>query len=1601
MFKEKKAQSSAQMIGSSEAPLGQAESPETVRRSVKERLLNFFSQDQKIDELITKTDLHNPATLAEIKEEIKLEPTLAEINAEARDLELDTLDSLSELSAEESEEEKFYQQELLPLLKVLVPADTDFSAYEASMLEQLKQRAEILQDRSGRAAASNELTNLREMKSLLLARCHQTVSEQEKLFALHKRQKQKESFDLNPLKQAKIALMAGGDFSLINRNQGKLDQYGPEKMPTASTLFSHLHFSEYGHKPASPLSIPEISALMKAGMTDHFLELELEEQRKYFQYFSDELLCLMVSRDKLSANEVDSVLGDKADPQGYSRETFKYLLSCRHEYALSKFLTCFEKNISADDVKSLILRYSPDYPFHANDLAARINVLSWPEEIKDELVDFIVLHNLIDSHDSSSKDKFLEALSPAQRAKYEPICDDIKNLGTIPGHWDRYKPENLPEEKMKQMRQHIETGHLSMIHYDYIKYFLKNDYDWILGQALSYGQEKLFLSFSQALRPQDQQRYAEKLLVNGDIDILNRQLSSRGGIFSHSCLSVDIYKQLLAEGYVPPFAAFSHLDEEILTAVQEKKPQLLRGKDWYDNVEKASLSQDNFLEQKKYQEIIAFVRSYFKSAPEDLLYKELNLNSDVLQNSDLETFKAGIQANTEVFRQHYQKILKEDEVLSDEDLAWAIEAFCKNTGYDLYLWDADRLATFLENSRLTPQTLAGNRTWFRRSTEAIASLPVERKQIESANFGKIFSSNVSPGEFLNDRDSYFDNFKFLSLRHEFDDESSNFFRSFFKEMRASSFLKIKKESFWKKQALDSPADKEHWAEKFLAYVNVNENVISLAEADKKKIDDLFSGPYKDECLLAFQEEWSAFLNSQKEHLTLPLAIVSETVDRVGGAGNLKHFEALSVLANQIREAYDKPQTTPRTKQEINKMLAQQEERFEKDKWSQNDRSNFYNLSANLIAAAPSIFAAFTPVFEKLSGKEIKTFSKELLPLYQAELIILQDTNKAGETVYKPRDLVHFRTKLEFLAARMKLYPEDKELAITEERERLTTDVATAFKERFGLYQFPQDLKKEDLRTLTNYVRYIGNINDRDDQKESILSLFLSLELKKEWSDFRSDKEIDFKKHLVPEKLKLISKTLEGKKNNALSPEILGIEKDELLAFQGILQKETKNSMIGSLETIDVKVGKIKNSLMDLTDPDAYNDPIDKSLLSLQSSAGKQVGATLAKIYNNLEGRPVVFSEAEQAIQKELAQLFRVSAWDQVTVKKIQDRVQPFNLLSNLLKKIGVDENIKELRRRLLPSAAVTAIFNRLDEAFKSDSGAYASFKDLEYLESQVVKEESQLQAEEKKLIKDYLQGIKEKMLDLEKISSMMGEYFDKIKNSFDNLTKAEPERSSSLLASRLQELDKIVHSTGEGMIVSRVTNDMNFIIENMRQCLGCLHKEANNDTNLAFGDFNKFFMMSEQEKRSGSVADEIVFFVPLENAQGKKEMTFVMDQVYGSKSADILLAHTLAVHKKYSALKDKFPQAKISITVTDAALSSVGIDATIFIKKMKEKLGDDVNFEILAKAETEKDSPDSSKIAPTAKVNIPSSSFSDNYIEFGGGSSRKSGERVISGLLIR
>ena len=305
----------------------------------------------------------------------------------------------------------------------------------------------------------------------------------------------------------------------------------------------------------------------------------------------------------------------------------------------------------------------------------------------------------------------------------------------------------------------------------------------------------------------------------------------------------------------------------------------------------------------------------------------------------------------------------------------------------------------------------------------------------------------------------------------------------------------------------------------------------------------------------------------------------------------------------------------------------------------------------------------------------------------------------------------------------------------------------------------------------------------------------------------------------------------------------------------------------------------------------------------------------------------------------------------------------------------MDEEIAELHKLLQPGEEIIAIFNKIGEEFKEESGALALSQDLSYLENIIVKNENHLTDDERTALRVYLLNIRSKMKQLETL-------LDRIKGYFEQLKKSSAAKSERI-RERIVEIGKVVYAIDESVpVLTRVTSNFNLIIENIRQCLGCLKPEVNNDTNLTFGDSNRFFVMSTGEKDKGSIADEIVTFVPVEYSNGTKEMSFVFDQIYGSKSADMLLAHAAAVHKKFDALRKAFPQATISMVITEAALGSVGLDADRATARLQPLL---------------KDRAFGKENALT--ITVPKSALGDTHTEFAGGA-RMAGPRKVERSLV-
>ena len=132
------------------------------------------------------------------------------------------------------------------------------------------------------------------------------------------------------------------------------------------------------------------------------------------------------------------------------------------------------------------------------------------------------------------------------------------------------------------------------------------------------------------------------------------------------------------------------------------------------------------------------------------------------------------------------------------------------------------------------------------------------------------------------------------------------------------------------------------------------------------------------------------------------------------------------------------------------------------------------------------------------------------------------------------------------------------------------------------------------------------------------------------------------------------------------------------------------------------------------------------------------------------------------------------------------------------------------------------------------------------------------------------------------------------------------------------------------------------------------------------------------------MSDEIVYFVPVEDKNGERRMSFVMDRLYGSKNRDIYYNHAATLVKKAKELKKRFPEARISVLLT--ASSAMSCAARLDARELASHIGVPQTATVVEHE--------------SLGVEIPESGFGDHYIEINEGSARRAGRREVGGIEI-
>lgn len=805
-------------------------------------------------------------------------------------------------------------------------------------------------------------------------------------------------------------------------------------------------------------------------------------------------------------------------------------------------------------------------------------------------------------------------------------------------------------------------------------------------------------------------------------------------------------------------------------------------------------------------------------------------------------------------------------------------------------------------------------------------------------------------------------------------------------------------------------DDSNWLSLLTAYVSLDVdglNIMPLSNDPENKLRELFKQTEtKDFCLNKLQSLWAEYLQGdQQDNIPFNLQLVARFVEYCGGAGPLSQIEALSAYISSYSKAFailpdmGKEAKKKGTKDKIFAGAGMMEARFEKERWSNEDRTFFYAISADILSAASSLYSAFLPGLKKMSPAQLKYFGEAVFPICRTYLIFLEKIKQMGAYVdedapkeYELEALVSFRTEIKGLAN-----PGRDNTKLDQFKDKLSKEIIEMFKNRFGIIKLPENMTADHLRSVSNISKYLGNLHDRRPLKENLIGFYLALMINEKWEAFRQGEEINPAEYLAPDKARAVAEVLEQRKAaNFLTAEKLGVSTTDFPKVMKILQQESSSLVIGEVETVDVKVGNLIRNLQAMEDLDLYPDPLEKAMMGLLLQYGNEkIGKAVTNLYLVLSGKPRTISKKgevetvddlknEGQIQEQIRKILQdnqLEATPQTIKQHFQDELRPLATVANLgqfVRRSGAEEMVDELKVFLVPSAEVVAIFTRLGEEFTPVSGAMAMTQDLNFLSNIIVKREDELKPGEKELLMNYLEKIQEKVIALQEV-------YEQVKIKFDSLKKSNVKSSNTLLQQKMADIDQILNAQDkQKSITSVMTNDLNLIIENMRECLACVRSGCNNDTNLTFGESNKFYIMSKtEEQKKGSIADQIVFFEPVVYAGGQNGLSFVVDRLYGNHSETILLNNIDTIMKKYRSMRELLPQANLSICITDSAITSALSSESLLRQKLQDKYGSRLVI-----------------VSEVVGVDVKASALGDHYVEFGGGS-RTPGHRAVGSLVIR
>ena len=170
--------------------------------------------------------------------------------------------------------------------------------------------------------------------------------------------------------------------------------------------------------------------------------------------------------------------------------------------------------------------------------------------------------------------------------------------------------------------------------------------------------------------------------------------------------------------------------------------------------------------------------------------------------------------------------------------------------------------------------------------------------------------------------------------------------------------------------------------------------------------------------------------------------------------------------------------------------------------------------------------------------------------------------------------------------------------------------------------------------------------------------------------------------------------------------------------------------VGNTMTVDTKMQTISQNIVELMDPDLYDDSIDKAkILVLQKYDSKLINAVSTKLWQRESGRNVELSgeelKAAQALEKILTDNgIEVTPGNiNIYLQKGFKDLAKVSSVYQLIEGSNVTSLVRELQDMLMPTGEVAAIFGEMGEEFRPQSGVLALSEDMDFLEQLIAKAE--------------------------------------------------------------------------------------------------------------------------------------------------------------------------------------------------------------------------------------------------------------------------------------